>query len=429
MMRTLKVPFLATLHEAYKVGAFALGAVVLFGCPVYSSSSGGNGETTCDSQGNCCDQSGNCAVWNCDYDEQCPVGAECDPNQLICVSPSDGGYGYDGGYDYDASYGDGGTDATVDCSETGCPTGYQCTLTNGVAQCLSVVDASLGDASKPGTDASVDAKASDAHTDTTTGPRDGTVGDGGVSDATDAHTAPPFTGCTSDNACVADAGAGARCLDGKCVAEADQCSDTTQCPIVGTTQEQCVQGVCTPSCAGGAVCPTGYACDTSQLGGVCTINPTPCGAATDGGSCAAGTTCVDEHCVPLCATTAADAAVSDAGPCGQSGLVCVDNGCIPDQTPRFVCANDGQEGAAASTCAGGSICLHHNCYITCTPGDASTTCKNADNFNVCKPVATPGDAGTAYVCGSSTNLGTQCDPTTGLACPNSFQVCIDGYCY
>jgi hypothetical protein len=32
------------------------------------------------------------------------------------------------------------------------------------------------------------------------------------------------------------------------------------------------------------------------------------------------------------------------------------------------------------------------------------------------------------VCGSSTNLGSQCDPTSGLACPNS-GVCIDGYCH
>ncbi len=139
MKRTLKVPFLASLHQAYKVGAFALGAVALFGCPVYSNSSGASGEIMCDSEGNCCDLAGNCAVWNCDYSQQCPGSATCSPDGFCTGPSSDGGWGDGGWYDSGYYYEDGGTDATVDCSVTGCDPGNQCTLTNGVAQCLPII--------------------------------------------------------------------------------------------------------------------------------------------------------------------------------------------------------------------------------------------------------------------------------------------------
>jgi hypothetical protein len=46
-------------------------------------------------------------------------------------------------------------------------------------------------------------------------------------------------------------------------------------------------------------------------------------------------------------------------------------------------------------------------------------------FPLCKPVTT--SSGTYDVCGSSTNLGNQCDPTQGMNCSGS-EVCIDGYC-
>jgi hypothetical protein len=32
------------------------------------------------------------------------------------------------------------------------------------------------------------------------------------------------------------------------------------------------------------------------------------------------------------------------------------------------------------------------------------------------------------VCGSTSNLGNQCDPTQNLPCTGPGQVCIDGYC-
>ena len=40
MKRTFKVPFLAPVHTTYTVGLFAFGAAMLFGCPVYSGSTG-----------------------------------------------------------------------------------------------------------------------------------------------------------------------------------------------------------------------------------------------------------------------------------------------------------------------------------------------------------------------------------------------------
>jgi hypothetical protein len=374
MKRTFEVPFLAPVRtsakRAYKFGFVALGAAVLFGCPIYSGSSGGGGDyIQCNAQGVCCDEtSGGC------YEDAGYYGGQ------------DSGSGYDAGYD-----------ATTDCSTTGCEPGAVCTVANGAATCVPIPDA--------GTDG--------GGTDGTTGP-DTSAPDAGSPDAHDAQSLPPFTGCTNDNACVADAGAGARCLDGVCVPAANECSDSTQCPIFGSTQEECVQGVCTPSCSGGATCPTGYACDTGT--GVCSVNSAPCGAADGGGTCATGSTCVDEHCVPVC--TAGDAGLT----CSGTGLVCVDDGCIPNQTPQFICNTEG----AQDNCASGSICLHHNCYIACTPGDSgANTCEHADNFNQCKPVQT--STGTYDVCGSSTNLGNQCDPTQGINCMSP-AICIDGYC-
>ena len=102
--------------------------------------------------------------------------------------------------------------------------------------------------------------------------------------------------------------------------------------------------------------------------------------------------------------------------------MCVDDGCIPKEKPIFVCKKDGVQDA----CAKGSICLHHSCYIACDPKSASA-CKAAAMFNECKPVTT--SSGTYHVCGSTTNLGDECDPTRTppLDC-SSGKICIDGYC-
>jgi hypothetical protein len=103
-----------------------------------------------------------------------------------------------------------------------------------------------------------------------------------------------------------------------------------------------------------------------------------------------------------------------------SGAVWVDNGCIPSQSATFFCNADGQQDA----CSAGSLCLHHNCYISCeTPNDAA--CDNLPTFNVCKDVTTA--SGPHSVCGSDQNLGDECDPTLGMTC-SSGKVCLDGYC-
>jgi hypothetical protein len=115
--------------------------------------------------------------------------------------------------------------------------------------------------------------------------------------------------------------------------------------------------------------------------------------------------------------------------CGTGGTcptndVCVQGGCVPEQAPtNFTCTTDGVQ----DNCATGSICIHHSCYIACNPEAGAAACQSADQFNQCKAVTT--SSGTYDVCGSSTNLGNQCNPTDGQSCSNSAAVCIDGYCY
>lgn len=351
------------MKKRFWMTLFGLGAAaVLAGCPIYSDNSG-----RCDGYYSDCNSGTQCSS---DFD--CPTGTVCGASNY-CVSTQPVG---EGGTrctkPSDCPTGQNcGSDLTChlgDCTNTQCPTGYTCKLSGGTVQCV------------------------------------GNGADGGFSEG-----GPPFTGCHNDAECSAS-GAGSKCLNGTCVKPADQCSDATQCPA----NELCVGGVCTPACDATHPCPTGYTCDTAN--GVCSGNTTPCGAG--GTTCPASLTCVDQHCVT---------------PCGQpgntcpSGLVCVDGGCIPNQIPNFVCGTEGQPGDGKSgNCAVGSLCLHHNCYIACSPDAGTDACKTADKFNVCKQVTT--STGTYSVCGSTSNLGSQCDPTTGKQCPSSTNVCVDGFC-
>lgn len=221
-------------------------------------------------------------------------------------------------------------------------------------------------------------------------------GDGGTDGG------PTYSGCFADSDC-SNLGTGAKCLNAVCTAPADQCADQTQCGA----GEQCVQGVCTPSCNANTPCPTGYGCDTNN--GVCTQNPTPC--TVPDGACGNNDICVEGHC---------DAKCGPNNSC-SGGLVCINGGCMPAETPNFVCNQEGVQ----DKCTTGSICLRHNCYIACSPTDPNA-CKTADQFNVCKSVTTT--SGTYNVCGSATNLGSDCDPTIGKNCPGT-QICIDGYCH
>lgn len=342
---------------------FGLAAAVLGGCPIYPSD---RDHRVCRS-GACYDcpdgyYSSGCTDWQCNDDIDCPSDYTCNSNHRCvqgttnpnpppstgaCTKSSDCGTGQVCGVDNYCH--------TGDCSTWGCSSGNVCKLSGGVLQCVPT----------------------------------GTSPDGGNS-----------TECSSDVQC-ASKGAGSKCLSGVCVLPKDQCLDATQCP----NDQQCVQGVCTPSCSANKPCPTGYSCDTAK--GVCAGNPSPC--STDS-QCTGNTTCVQQHCVDRCGPNNA---------CGN-GLICVDGGCMPDQKPVFTCNTEGVQDA----CAAGSLCLRHSCYISCNP-DAGTSCATADKFNVCKSVTT--SSGSYNVCGSSSNLGSECDPAAGKNCTGGL-VCIDGFC-
>lgn len=205
--------------------------------------------------------------------------------------------------------------------------------------------------------------------------------------------------CGSDSEC-ADAGSGYKCVNGVCTAPSDQCFDKTQC----ASGDVCADGKCVPSCANNTTCPTEYTCSDVQT---CTEPATPCTITNDCGG--PTTVCVDGACVPR----------SPGGVC-PSGHVWVENGCIPDQHATFVCSADGQQDA----CKTGSICLHHSCYISCESPNQNA-CSALPSFNQCKPVTT--QSGDHQVCGSSNNLGSECNPTAGQNCASG-KICIDGFC-
>jgi hypothetical protein len=118
--------------------------------------------------------------------------------------------------------------------------------------------------------------------------------------------------------------------------------------------------------------------------------------------------CVAGACVSRC---------SSNDTCSEH-FVCVANGCVPDQNPSFLCDVDGTQ----DVCSAGSICLHHSCYITCTPNPDSCATHPPD-LNQCK--STTSSSGSYHVCGSSTNLGDECDPSSPCS---GVKVCIDGFC-
>jgi hypothetical protein len=193
-----------------------------------------------------------------------------------------------------------------------------------------------------------------------------------------------------------------------CTAQVRLCSDTTQCVVAGYA---CVDGLCEPRCDASSGCDTGYSCDLTR--GVCNINPSPCRSSA---TCQGGTICIEEHCVPPCGL------VGDGGASCPSGRVCVNGGCIPDQGAKFACANDGESDLLANQCPGfGAICLHHDCYAACASDGGGCN----DPTPVCKTVTI--ETGIYAVCGTATNLGSDCDPAQGKR-PPGCDVCIDGYC-
>jgi hypothetical protein len=352
------------------------GAAILGGCPIYPSQSE---QRVCDGTGcySCPDTSysGACIPWQCSTDADCGAGYVCTQGGVCLAAPP---------YVPDA----GG-----DCSVNGCPDGYICKLSNGVAQCVGLGGSDGGgtgiDGGTPHPEAGGgDASSSDA---------------GSQSDASDGAAGP--AACNSDGEC---GGHGARCIDGHCAPQVGLCSDGTQCVAQGSL---CVDGVCEAQCSTTTPCPSGYGCDFTR--GVCNLNPTACtGSGTS--SCQGGAVCVEGHCAPPCSATA------EAGPACASGQVCVNGGCIPDQAATFACANDGDEGQLANTCASGFTCIHHDCYLGCDP-EAGTGCGTG---TTCKNVVI--ETGTYGICATATTLGSDCDPAQGKSCATG--VCIDGFC-
>ncbi|MBX3232430.1 MAG: hypothetical protein KIT84_22660 [Labilithrix sp.] len=349
-------------------GLFGLGTAVLFGCPIYPSD---RDHRVC-LAGECYEcpdsfYSDACNDWRCDTSNDCPSGYTCNSDhrcKLTSGTPT-------------TPPADGTCGKPADCAPgTSCGADNKCHA--GACDELGCPSGFVC-ALQSGSNGTPECIPIDAQTD------------GGSSTSS----------CKNDRDCPSPAGS--RCLTGKCVAPGDQCVDATQC----AADAQCVQGACTPKCSAVKACPTGYACDVAK--GVCTgENPNPCSSSAQCTS-GKGTVCVQEHCVEPCG----------AGGTCAAGLKCVDGGCTPDQQPVFTCATDGQQGE----CQQGSICLRHSCYIACDADAGAAACKNADTFNTCKSVTT--SSGTYSVCGSTNNLGSECNPTK--ACGPAL-VCIDGYC-
>ncbi|HEY8076749.1 MAG TPA: hypothetical protein VIF62_21635 [Labilithrix sp.] len=357
------------LKRAITFVFLATGVAVLGGCPIYSDDRDNRVcQNDTDGINRCYDcpdpyYSSSCFGWTCNANSDCPSGYYCTSDHQCALGDVTNPTPPSGG--------------NLCTKPSDCPSGSSCGADN---KCHA------GDCSTSGCPSQFVCKISGGLAQCVA---IGGGGDGGVTSQ-----------CSSDTDCPTPAGS--KCLSGQCVAPADQCADQTQCP----SGDQCVQGACTPSCNGGTPCPTGFSCNPDQH--VCTGNPTPC---TTSASCSGGDVCVEQHCVAPCG----------AGFTCPSGEVCIDGGCIPDQKPQFTCTTDG----AMDACQAGSICLRHSCYIACDADAGADACKAADKFNVCKTVTT--SSGDHTVCGSDTNLGTDCDPTVGKNCADPL-VCIDGYC-
>ncbi len=369
---------------------------LLAGCPIYSDDEGDGGPpSTCDqndcenprvcfSSADCginetCGQddqchSGDCTIWGCTSGSSCVIGADLTAS---CLPGTGGSSSSGGGGSSSSSSSSGGSTSSSSSSSSG----------GVVVYCGNPDDCAAGETCAP----------------------DGTC-QAGTCDMIGCifGYACGANGCVPANpaACGADGdcailGAGWACVSGICTAPVDQCSDQTQCP----SAHKCVSGKCITSCTNSVECGSGYNCH--PVFGVCTVPAGPCTITNDCGS--ADKVCVDGACVPR----------SQAGSC-PPGEVWVENGCIPSQSASFVCVQDGVQ----DVCASGSICLHHNCYISCADPNGNV-CDNLASFNVCKMVTTM--SGNHQVCGSNDNLGNECGPTPGLDCAPG-KICIDGFC-
>ncbi len=436
-------------------------AAFLAGCPIYSD----NGNyRVCDSQGcyDCPDNvhSGACVPWPCNTNDDCGDGTVCGNGICVGSSGTSGYSGYSGSSGYSGVTGySGATGATGATGASGsvgfvgsactaqsqCPNGAVCAhdgtchlgdcggnvgcvgtlvckVEDGRAVCVApsppldaaapdatapdatAPDGSTNDATASGDSSSeASARASDAAGDAT-GTAD--VADGASLDALAADTSiAPGAPCNADSQC-GDAGVDAKCIDGQCTAQAQLCSDGTQCVVSG---DLCVDGICTPPCSASVPCAAGFGCDFARH--ACAENPRVCAGDAD---CQGGTVCVESHCAAPCA--------ADAGTACPAGQLCINGGCIPDQRATFACFNDGEQGTLANRCGAADICLHGDCYPAC---DVTSDANSCTGNTACKQVMVT--KGTFAVCGTAANLGSACDVAAGRFCASGTE-CVDGYC-
>ncbi|WP_394839688.1 hypothetical protein LVJ94_22635 [Pendulispora rubella] len=191
-------------------------------------------------------------------------------------------------------------------------------------------------------------------------------------------------------------------------------------------------------CTGGGDC---YDCPNSYYSNECV--PYQCGSSYD---CPSGYSCQNNYCVGGGKSCSSDANCPYGQVCGSDRQChngdCSTNGCpnggtcklsggklqciYPDAGPPTdagpaQCTGDGTQ----DICATGSICLHHNCYITCSPDAGADACKGGEIYKltVCRPVTAAN--GSYNVCGSETDIGNECDAKRPCSSPT---LCIDGYC-
>ncbi|WP_437952863.1 hypothetical protein WME98_20740 [Sorangium sp. So ce296] len=370
------------------LGLASVLAPLLAGCPIYDdadshfcdaedcgpgipSSDGCDEPADCGINETCGEDNechvGDCTAWGCSDGFECVVD---DDHTASCVATGSTGQGGGGGG------GGGGSDAVYCGNPDDCAEGETC-APDGTCQPGSC-DQVLPSGEPLGC----------VH---------GYVCEGAGDDATCVPATPAACGADAD---CASLGADYLCVSGICTAPQDQCFDQTQCPV----NDKCVEGKCTPACSEDADCPSSYRCDTTL--GICSQPAQPCVITDDCGGPSA--VCVDGACVPR----------SDGEDCPE-GDVWVENGCIPNQSSNFVCGEDG----AQDVCAPGSICLHHSCYISCGPSNPNACANQSPSLSECRTVTT--FSGVHQVCGSSDNLGGECDPETSCA---DGGICVDGFC-
>lgn len=368
-------------------------ATLLAGCPIYD------------------DYDDDCRGWRCSGGEDTGGSSATGILPGRCDVPSDCGLNETCGDDHRCHVGD--------CTLWGCSAGFECVVAdNRTASCVAggssgqggsgggpdVVYCGNPDDCEPGETCAPDGTCTPGPCDqvlpdnTTLGCIGGYQcerGDDGTASCTPVNPAA----CGADADC-ADLGEGYLCVSGICTAPTDQCFDQTQC----AANARCVEGKCTPACSADADCPDSYRCDEAL--GVCSEPARPCAVTNDCGGPDA--VCVDGACVPRS---------PDSG-CPE-GEKWVENGCIPDQSGNFVCSADGEQG----DCAPGSICLHRSCYISCDQPNANACDSQPPSLSECRTVTT--SSGVHHVCGSSQNLGGECDPEAPCG---EGKICIDGFC-